>query len=131
MASMADVTQRGRSLLFGVVLIVVGVFVGHALPQNTATPAAEIGTVTYVKLQTGGSGTQFVFKPKSGGQQTYQLDTPTPWQNKPGSWHLSGMPTCLVPNSHIPHRVTIGVITVQPTDSLAGGPFIAWIKCQS
>lgn len=130
MAKLSDVKQRGRSWLVAAVFIVIGVVVGQLIPRSTVTPASETGTVTAVKPGAGGSGADFVFKPQSGSPQSYAFSDRTPWQDKPGTWHRSGMPSCMVPQSGKPRRVTIGVVNVKASGTQPGGPLVVWVQCQ-
>lgn len=129
MAKMADVKQRGRSWLIGVALIVVGVLVGQAIPRDTAAPAAESGTLTSATKGACGSGTAIVFQYK-GSRQTFTLGDRTPWQDKPGVWHPGGLPSCMTPSARTPSHITIGVVNVQSTGTLAGGLLVVWIRCE-
>jgi hypothetical protein len=36
----------------------------------------------------------------------------------------------MTPKARTPRRITIGVITVQSTGTLPGGPLVVWVKCQ-
>jgi hypothetical protein len=120
-------TQRLRGWLVGAVLIVVGVLVGYALPQSTASPKSEIGTVTKVNGVVGSTGSSLVFKVK--GQQgtiSYPMQDQVPWQDKSGgTWHSTSEPSCLVPGA----KVTLGVISVHAVGSAPGGPMVVWVEC--
>ena len=120
-------TQRLRTWFVGAVLVVIGVFVGYLLPQNTASPKSEAGTVTSVHASASGE-VRFAFKttgPK-GTQTSYGLEDPTPWQAKPsGPWHAGGHPGCLTTGA----KVTVGVIAVHPVGSAPGNPMVVWIEC--
>ncbi len=129
MAGWADAKQRGRSWLISAALIVLGVVVGQALPRSNASTTSETGTVTSVHPSQDGSATTFVFQYK-GNKQTYVLGDRTPWQDKPGAWQRSGLPSCMTSTSLTPRRMTIGVINVQTTGTLAGGPLVVWVKCE-
>lgn len=123
--------QRMRTWLIGAVFIVVGVLVGYALPQNSVSPKSEVGTVMSVhgSVSSGGAGIEFKTKGVTGAVH-YALVDPTPWQAKPGGvWHLTGQPSCLVPDSTTPMRVTLGVISVHPVGSAPGNPMVVWIEC--
>ena len=123
--------QRMRTWLVGAVLIVVGVLVGYALPQNAVSPKSEIGWVMSVHGSIGSAGASFEFKTKGvTGFVHYTLEDPTPWQANPkGAWHNSGQPSCLVPDSNSPVKVTLGVISVHPVGSAPGNPMAVWIEC--
>jgi hypothetical protein len=126
MASMTDLKQRGRSWLIAGALIVVGVLAGQVVPRATATPTSEKGTLT--SISSDGGGTDIVFS-YQGNKHTFALQDRTPWQDKPGVWHQSGVPSCLTPNSPTPHLITLGVINVQATGTLAGRSLVVWVKC--
>ncbi len=120
-------TQRLRTWLIGAVLIVIGVFVGYALPQNSASPKSEIGTVTAVHGTPGSDGTKFDFQAKGiKGTTTYTLEDPTPWQGTSGGpWHGTGQAPCLAPGA----KATVGVVSVDAVGSAPGNPTVVWIEC--
>jgi len=120
-------TARLRTWLIGAALIVVGVIVGYALPQNSVSPKSEAGTVVSVKGQLGNPNASLTFKTTGvSGSVTYPLDSPTPWQSKSGAtWHSSGTPACLTPGS----KVTLGVVNVDGVGSAPGGKRIIWVEC--
>lgn len=123
--------QRARGWLIGAVLIVLGVFVGYAWPQNNVSPKSEVGSVTSVTGNIGSAGAGFEFKTKGvPGLVHYTLEDPTPWQAKlNGTWHMTGQPPCLVADSKTPVKVTLGVISVHPVGSAPGNPMVVWIEC--
>ncbi len=123
--------QRVRTWLIGAVLIVIGVLVGYALPQNSVSPKSEVGKVMSVQGSIGSAGAGFEFKAKGvTGLVHYTLENPTPWQAKPsGAWRGTGQPSCLVPDSKTPVKVTLGVISVHPVGSAPGNPMVVWIEC--
>jgi hypothetical protein len=123
--------QRVRTWLIGAVLIVVGVLVGYVLPQNSVSPKSEVGQVTSVHGSVGTADAGFEFKTKGvTGLTHYTLEDPTPWQAKPnGKWHGGGQPSCLVPGSKTPAKVTLGVISVHSVGSAPGNPMVVWIEC--
>lgn len=123
--------QRVRSWLVSAVLLVVGVLVGYALPQNSVSPKSEVGQVISVQGSVGSASAGIEFKTKGvNGLVHYALEDPTPWQAKPnGTWHSSGQPSCLVPDSKTPVKVTLGVISVHPVGSAPGNPMVVWIEC--
>jgi hypothetical protein len=120
-------TARLRTWLIGAALIVVGVIVGYALPQNSVAPKSEAGTVLSVKGHLGNPTASLRFKPTGAtGPVTYPLDSPTPWQPKSGAtWNTSGTPACLTPGS----KVTLGVINVDGVGSAPSGERIIWVEC--
>jgi hypothetical protein len=132
MAKVSDVTQRVRNWLIWAVLVVAGVVVGQAIPQHTATPKAESGTVTAVNATA--TGTTFVFRPlvgtHLGTQQSLGLLNSTAWQSKPGDWHTGGLPSCLSLKPHQTHHLTLGVVTVKGTGTLPDETMVVWVKCE-
>ena len=120
-----------RGWLLGAVLIVVGVLVGYALPQNSVSPKSEVGKVMSVQGSVGSASAGIEFTTKGvAGLVHYRLEDPTPWQAKPnGAWHNTGQPSCLVPDSTTPTKVTLGVISVHPVGSAPGNPMVVWIEC--
>lgn len=122
--------QRVRGWLIGAVLIVVGVLVGYALPQNTASPKSEAGEIMSVHGSIASARAAIDFKTKGAGVVHYALQDPTPWQAVPnGTWHNAGQPSCLVPGSKTPVNVTLGVISVHPVGSAPGHQMVVWIEC--
>src|SRR5215472_5062425 len=122
-----DITQRARRWGIGLLMLGIGGAIGYALPQHTASPRSAGGTVTFVGKDVGGSGVQFAFRP-DGATKTvnYMLEDPTPWQAN-GSWHANGQPSCLVPGSTKPSKVTLGLVTVSSVGSAPGGPVVVWV----
>jgi hypothetical protein len=132
MAGFADLgfMQRGRRLVVGAVMLLLGGVIGYALPQSNASPASEAGSVLSVGHPTTGSGILFDFKPAKGLKETFQLQADTPWQGKPsGRWHPRGQPACVVPGSTTPTAATLGVVTVRPVGSAPGRSIVAWVEC--
>jgi hypothetical protein len=123
--------ERARTWLIGAVLIVIGVLVGYALPQSSVSPKSEVGKIMSVHGTIGSAGAEIEFKAKGvTGLVHYMLEDPTPWQAKAnGVWHQSGQPSCLVPDSKTPVKVTLGVISVHAVGSAPGNPMIVWIEC--
>jgi|SRR5215469_8543138 len=125
-----DFLQRGRRVVVGAVMLLLGGVVGYALPQSSASPAAEAGSVLSVGNITKDSGILFDFKPAKGPKQTFRLQTATPWQDKPsGHWHSQGQPACVVPGSTTPTAATLGVVTVQSAGSAPGRSIVVWVEC--
>jgi hypothetical protein len=129
MAGLADIKQRGRSWLLSGALIIVGVLVGQALPRSNAATSTQTGIATSIAPSHDGSAVTFVFKYK-GNKHTYVLGDRTPWQDAPGVWNHSGLPSCMKSKAFAPRQITIGVINVQSSGTLTGGPLVVWIKCQ-
>ncbi len=119
--------QRFRTWLIGAALIVIGVIVGYALPQNSVSPKSEVGTVTSVHGSMGGTNANVQFKAKGATSSvTYPLDAPTPWQPKSGApWRTHGQPSCLAAGD----KVTLGVVNVDGVGSAPGGERIIWVEC--
>lgn len=109
----------------------IGVLVGYALPQNSASPKSEVGKIMSVQGSIGSASAGIDFKTKGvTGLVHYALEDPTPWQAKPnGVWHSGGQPPCLVPESKTPVGATLGVISVTPVGSAPGKPMVVWIEC--
>jgi hypothetical protein len=129
MAGWADAKKRGRSWLIAAALVAAGVLVGQGLPRNNAATAAEKGTMTSVTPSADRTGADFVFQ-VNGSSQTLALGDRTPWQDKPGVWHHSGLPSCMLARSTAPRHITVGIIDVQATGTLPGGPLVVWVKCE-
>ena len=107
----------------------IGGAIGYALPQHTASPRSAAGTVTSVSKDVGGSGVHFAFRPDGTTKAVnYMLEDPTPWQAN-GSWHANGQPSCLVPGSTKPSKVTLGLVTVSSVGSAPGGSVVVWVEC--
>lgn len=128
--AVADMAQRLRPYLIGVVLIIAGVIVGYSLPSNSVAPKSEIGVVQVVRGTMGGEDANFTFKQQ--GPKTkpvrYFIEDPTPWQAKSGGrWDHHGKPACLTPGS----KVTIGVINVKPVSPAQGKSMVVWVECYS
>ncbi len=126
--AVADMTQRLRPYLIGLVLIVAGVIVGYSLPSNSVSPKSEIGVVKVVSGTMSGEDANFTFKPT--GNKTklarYFIEDPTPWQAKSGgAWSHHGEPGCLKPGA----KVTIGVVNVRPVGAAAGKAMVVWVEC--
>lgn len=131
MAGFSDLNfmQRGRRVVVGAVMLLLGGVVGYALPQNSASPASEAGSVLSVSNTTKDSGTLFDFKPAKGPKKTFRLQAATPWQRTPsGPWH-KGQPACVVPGSTTPKAATLGVVTARPVGSAPGSSIVVWVEC--
>src|SRR5258708_14816460 len=107
-----ELMQRGRRVLVGAVMLVLGGVVGYALPQSNASPASDSGKATSVGNTTQGAGTPFEFQPAKGHGESLLLQDGTPRQDRPyGPWHRQGLPTCIVPGTKTPMKGTLGVPT--------------------
>ena len=155
MPGWADIQSRGRSWLVGGVLIAIGVAVGYALPQSSASPQSEVGTVApYTgKTSTVRPGEEFTFTPKNGTKQNYWFVSSVPWQaSSTSKWVYKGTPPCLTfapmsrsasrakssktksaspspsPTS-APDQVTLGLVNVHGVGSAPGGEMVVWVEC--
>jgi len=118
--------QRFRTWLIWGALVVIGVIVGYALPQNSVAPKSEMGTVTSV--QGTSPNLTVTFKTKGTSPVTFHLENPTPWQAKSGgTWFMHSSPSCLTQGA----KVTLGVVTVDPVGSAPGGAMVTWVECYS
>ncbi len=125
-----DVMQRGRRLVVGVVMLLLGGVVGYALPKSDASPRSETGEVVGVGNATTDAGLRFTFNPDKGQTQKFLLQEATPWQGtRSGHWHYKGLAPCLVPGSTIPAKVTIGVVTAGAVDSAPDRHIVVWVEC--
>jgi len=125
-----DFMQRGRRVVVGAVMLLLGGVVGYALPQNNASPASEPGSVLSVGNTTKDSGILFDFKPTKGPKQRFRLQAATPWRDTPsGPWHRKGQPACVVPGSTTLTAATLGVVTVQSVGSAPGRSIVVWVEC--
>ena len=122
--------QRGRRVVVGAVMLVLGGVVGYALPQSNASPASDSGKVTSVGNTTQDAGTPFEFQPAKGQGESLLLQDGTPWQDRPsGPWHRKGLPTCIVPGTKTPMKATLGIVTARPVGSAPGRPVVVWVEC--
>jgi hypothetical protein len=137
---MAEIRRQGRSLLVGLVMIGIGVFVGYVWPRNEVTPSSETGTAQVVASQpaaASGSMARFQvrFTPSKskGKRETYWLVAGfTRWQPLNAvSWTSATRPSCLKYTSPAPVKVTIGAMTVNFGNSQGSEHVIAWLKCGS
>ncbi|SRR6266567_6360144 len=125
-----DVMQRARRLTVGVVMLVLGAVVGYALPQSNASPSSEVGSVTSVGNTTTDAGLRFSFTAVKGQPQSLRFQDATPWQGTAsGRWNDRGRPTCLVPGTTSPVKVTLGIVTARSVGSAPGGPIVVWVEC--
>ncbi len=126
-----DIAQRARRWAVGLLMLGIGVAIGYALPQSTASPRTAVGTVMSVTKPAVGTAAQIAFKPKGATSIVhYTLESPTPWQQQAdGTWHPTGQPPCLVPGSTTPTPVTLGVVTVSSVGPTPGGSDVVWVEC--
>jgi hypothetical protein len=127
----SEMAQRLRTWLIWAVLVVIGVLVGHALPDSSVSPDSEAGTITSVHGQIGSPKASLDFKVKGvKGTASYALVDPTPWQAASGGkWHAGGQPSCLKSGTVRPAKATIGVVTVHGVGSAPGGSMVVWVEC--
>jgi hypothetical protein len=122
--------QRGRRVLVGAVMLVLGGVVGYALPQSNASPASASGSVISVGNTTTDAGTLLDFQPAKGPRESLQLQDATPWQGTAsGPWHMKGQPPCIVPGTTTRTKVTLGIVTARSVGSAPGRQIIVWVEC--
>jgi hypothetical protein len=128
-----DFMQRGRRLVVGVAMLVLGGVVGYALPKSDASPNSESGQVVSVGDATKAAGMWFTFKPAGSGQnQRFRLQVPTPWKAKPSDpWRFTGLPPCMVPGSTMPTTATLGLITASVVGSGRDHQMVVSVECFS
>jgi hypothetical protein len=125
-----DVMQRGRRLVVGAVMLVLGGVVGYTLPQSSASPTAQAGSVLSVGNSAKDASVAFEFKPKKGPQEAFVLQGGTPWQDRPsGQWHSKGLPNCIVPGTAGPTKATLGIIRARSVGSAPGRAIVVWVEC--
>lgn len=132
MAGFSDLEfmQRGRRLVVGVVMLVLGGVVGFALPHSNASPSSVKGSVVSVGNTTSNAGLQFDFLPVKGTRETFRFQPATPWQKSPtSSWKFEGQPPCLVAGSTSGMPATIGVVNVAGTGNAPGRSLVVWVEC--
>jgi hypothetical protein len=124
--------QRGRRLVVGAVMLVLGGIVGYTLPKSNASPTSQAGSVISVGNTTKDAGIKFDFKPAKGPKESLRLQDATPWQAKPsGRWHFKGQPACIVAGSTTPTNATLGIVTAQSAGSAPGREIVVWVECYS
>lgn len=132
MADFSDLEfmQRGRRLLVGAVMLVLGGVVGYALPHSNASPSSLTGSVRSVGNSIKDAGVAFEFKPTKDPQKGFVLQSGTPWQDNPsGPWHSKGLPSCIVPGTTTPTKATLGIITASSVGSAPSRPIVVWVAC--
>ncbi len=108
----------------------LGAVIGYALPKSDAAPRAETGTIKSVDNATQNAGILFAITVhKVANPEQFRWQDATPWRDKTGKWHHKGTPTCLVPGSATPLKVTVGVIDAREAHSAPGRTVVAWVKC--
>jgi hypothetical protein len=122
--------QRGRRMVLGAAMLLLGGVLGYTLPQSNASPASEAGSVLAVGNSTQDSGIMFDFKPDKGPRQRFRLEPATPWQATPsGRWQREGRPTCVIPGSTAPTAATLGVVTARSVGSAPARSIVVWVEC--
>lgn len=108
-------------------LIGIGFVVGSIRVSSTTVPQVISGKVTKV----GGDGNEFAFVQNGSHSATsYGLSSSIQWRDAQGSWSDSSPIACMRPLSS-GQAVTLGVVTVNPTNSAPGGPEVVWLECIS
>ena len=106
-------------------LIGIGFVVGTIRVGSTAAPQVISGKVTEV----GGDGNEFAFVQNGSHSPTsYGLSSSIEWRDTQGSWSDSSPIACMKPLSN-GQSVTLGVVTVKPTNGAPGGPAVVWLEC--
>ena len=134
MAGFSDLEfmQRGRRVVVGAVMLVLGGVVGFALPHSNASPGSEKGSVVSVGNAPPDADLRFEFKPVKGAKETFRIQPATPWQKSPGSnWIYQGKPSCLIPGSTTARPITIGVVNTSSVGSAGGRTIVVWVECYS
>ncbi len=133
MAGFSDLEfmQRGRRLVVGAVMLVLGGVVGFALPHSNASPSSQKGSITSVGNAAPDASLRFVFKPAKGsGSETFLLQPATPWQKSPTSrWVTKGLPSCLIPGAPAKTQVTLGVVNTSKVGNADGRSIVVWVQC--
>jgi hypothetical protein len=107
------------------VLVGLGFVIGTIRVTSTAAPQVIAGKVNLV----GGNGNEFAFLQNGSHSATsYGLSSSIEWRDSQGSWSDSSPIACMKPLSS-GQAVTLGVVTVNPTDGAPGGPEVVWLEC--
>jgi hypothetical protein len=118
--------QRAGYALIGALLFAVGIGLGRANPQNSVTPDTVHGAVQKVSEH----GGTLTFQPEGGGAaRSYRVGGMLQWQDRKGTWHGGGTPTCMQPQSR-GQQVTLGLANVSPSGGSPGGQVVAWLQCK-
>lgn len=101
-----------------------GFWTGKSLTSSTVTPQVSTGTV--VRVFDGG---EFTFR-RTGASQFlgYQLPSTLSWRDSYGTWHDSGTPTCMKPETR-GQRITLALFNAAPVDGAFGESVIVWLEC--
>jgi len=108
-------------------LVGIGVVIGTVRVGSTAAPQVMSGKVTEVGIE----GNEFAFvQIGSHSPTSYGLSSTIQWRDAQGSWSDSSPIACMRPLSS-GQAVTLGVVTVKPTNNAPGGPSVVWLECIS
>jgi hypothetical protein len=122
--------QRGRRVVVGAAMLIIGGVAGFTLPHSNASPGTEKGFVVSVGNAPANADLRFEFKPVKGAKETFRIQPATPWRKSPGSnWIYKGEPSCLVPGSVTARPVTIGVVNTSTVGSAGGRTIVVWLEC--
>jgi hypothetical protein len=107
-------------------LVALGFLLGTTRASSTASPQVISGTVTRVGID----GNEFALV-QSGSRSvtSYGLSSVVQWRDRQGSWSDSSPIACMRPSSS-GQDVTLGVVTVNPTNNAPGGPSVVWLECK-
>jgi len=109
----------------GLALIGIGFVLGTIRGSSTVAPQVVSGKVTKVGID----GNEFAFVQNgSHSAVSFGLSSSIEWRDIQGSWSDSSPIACMRPLSS-GQDVTLGVVTVKPTNSAPGGPSVVWLKC--
>lgn len=117
-------SKQALLIVAGLVVAGVGLWIGRALPTDTATPRVLQGTVSIV----GANGDEFAVALNGGREGTSFGLGSVPWKDAKNSWHDSGPIDCLKPLSKGQH-VRFGVVHVK--DPAFGTDLVAWVDCSN
>ena len=107
------------------VLIGIGFVIGSIRGSSTVAPQVVSGKVTKVGID----GNEFAFVQNGSHATTsYGLSSSIEWRDTQGSWSDSSSIACMRPLSN-GQSVTLGVVTVKPTNGAPGGPVVVWLEC--
>ena len=107
------------------VLIGIGFVIGSIRGSSTVAPQVVSGKVTKVGID----GNEFAFVQNgSRSAVSFGLSSNIEWRDAQMSWSDSSPIACMRPLSS-GQDVTIGVVTVKPTNGAPGGPSVVWLEC--
>lgn len=106
-------------------LVGIGFVLGTIKVSSTVAPQVISGKVTKVGID----GNEFAFVQNGSHSATsYGLSSSIEWRDIQGSWSDSSPVACMKPLSS-GQALTLGVVTVNPTDNAPGGPTVVWLEC--